>query len=143
MKRTLTTEEYKNLKESAYVLSAKLSGEPITIEEFERIINEEKAKYSTNKEAMIIFEYTVKYPSDIDLMDEIEVHPEEAKNVNYLAKVMHWPMPVVVGKRFEFANYNLKELLSERATDGRSLFEYAQQASFYELNDADEFHISR
>ena len=66
MAKLLTQEEYKSLKEKAYLKAAALSEKNLNIEEFEKEIAEEVKKIE-DANSKIIFENTVKYPNDTDL----------------------------------------------------------------------------
>ena len=134
----MTKEEYIEVKKAAYILAANLSERNIGIEEYESIVNYEKSKY-VDKDVSAIFEYTVKYPNDIDLIREIEENPKESKNISYLAKKLNWPFSVVTFKKMEIAKYDLANLINEdqelsRKAGRVSLSSYADQASFYEIN---------
>ena len=128
MAKLLTQEEYKSLKEKAYLKAAALSEKNLNIEEFEKEIAEEVKKIE-DANSKIIFEYTVKYPNDTDLYWEYKNNNKNINNIRYLYTKYNLPFKVAVTKIYEINSYGLIRLLAEND----NLRKLAEQASYYEI----------
>ena len=127
---TISNEEYKQLKEKAYLLAASLSEKDINIKTYNQIIETEK-KHIKDNEAQTIFEYTVKYPNDTDLYWEYKNNNKNINNIRYLYTKYNLPFKVAVTKIYEISNYGLISLLAEND----NLRKLAEQASYYEIKN--------
>lgn len=120
-RRKMSLEEYINIKESAYTFAKCL--------EKESIIKYIKNMKIDNIEESLIYIYTLLFPNDIEIMDQLAT----TINPNKISENLNIPISIIQAKINEFSTYNIYRILGSNSVL-RSLASQQSKFSTDEVN---------